>query len=169
MINGQNQPRLKLKQNLSMRSYTMVVRIGQKITSEQTGGTSKEDVVQAITSGVSVVLDFSATWCGPCKTLYPCLVKLAEAFPDVHFYKLDVDQEEDEEFMGDYNVSALPTLVLLRKGQKAITHVGFHQEKLIEGLTLYLSADKDSVDCCQERIQTCFALEESPPSCAASS
>ena len=143
----------------------MVVRIGQKPTSStQTGGTTKEELVQAITSGVAVVLDFSATWCGPCKTLYPCLVKLAEAFPEVHFYKLDVDQEDDEAFMGDYNVSALPTLVLLRKGQSAVTHVGFHQEKLIEGLTSYLSTDKDSFDRCQERIQACFAVEESSSS-----
>jgi thiol-disulfide isomerase/thioredoxin len=42
------------------------------------------DIDEAVEAGETVVLDFSATWCGPCQKLYPCLQTLAKKFPSVH-------------------------------------------------------------------------------------
>lgn len=40
-----------------------------------------------------VVVDFFATWCGPCKMLGPVIERAADKFSDVHFYKVDIDEE----------------------------------------------------------------------------
>lgn len=58
------------------------------------------------------VIDFYATWCGPCKTMVPFLSKFVGTYPDVNFYKVDVDESSDlAEYFG---VSAMPTFVFAR-------------------------------------------------------
>merc|ERR1712006_49985 len=54
-----------------------------------------------------VVIDFTATWCGPCQRIAPVFVKLAEEMPDVVFVKVDVD--ENEETAGSCGISCVPT------------------------------------------------------------
>ncbi|KAF8790160.1 Thioredoxin-2 like protein [Argiope bruennichi] len=56
-----------------------------------------------------VVVDFHATWCGPCKMIAPFFQDLAEEFKDVVFLKVDVDEVED--VAGQYNVSSIPKFV----------------------------------------------------------
>lgn len=61
------------------------------------------------------VVDFFATWCGPCKMVAPHLQKLSEKYPDVKFYKVDVDESPD--IAGALGVSAMPTFMLFREGK----------------------------------------------------
>ncbi len=63
----------------------------------------------------AVVIEFFATWCGPCKRIAPTYEKLAEAFTSVVFLKVDVD--ESPELVEQYNISAMPTFVFLKNGQ----------------------------------------------------
>lgn len=42
-----------------------------------------------------IVLDFTATWCGPCKRIYPLLQELSDQYPQVGFYKVDIDDLQD--------------------------------------------------------------------------
>ena len=74
---------------------------------------SMEQFNETIKSGVTLV-DFYATWCGPCKMLAPELEKLAELRPDVTVIKVDVD--EFGMLASEYNVRAVPTLVLFKDG-----------------------------------------------------
>ena len=63
-----------------------------------------------------VVVDFTATWCGPCQTLAPEYSKLAEATPDVVFVKVDVD--DNEEITEEYQVEAMPTILFFKNEKK---------------------------------------------------
>lgn len=63
----------------------------------------------------AVVIDFFATWCGPCKRIAPTYEKLSEAFPKIAFLKCDVD--ESAELVNMFDVSAMPTFVFLKNGQ----------------------------------------------------
>lgn len=64
----------------------------------------------------AVVIDFFATWCGPCKRIAPTYEKLSEAFPGIVFLKVDVD--EAPEVVNQYDVSVMPTFVFLKDGQE---------------------------------------------------
>lgn len=59
-----------------------------------------------------VVIDFFATWCGPCKMIAPEIDRMAKDFPSVVFLKVDVDQNGD--ISRGYNISAMPTFVFLK-------------------------------------------------------
>jgi thioredoxin 1 len=70
----------------------------------------------------AVVLDFFATWCGPCKTIAPMFEKLAAEFPSVTFLKVDVDQA-GMELREKWSIRSVPTFVFLRKGGKLVKKV----------------------------------------------
>jgi len=59
-----------------------------------------------------VVIDFSATWCGPCKAIAPFVDEMSTKYPNAHFLNVDVD--ECQETAASYGVTAMPTFVFLR-------------------------------------------------------
>ncbi len=70
------------------------------------------------------VVDFNATWCGPCRMLAPVLEEVSEELEgQVSFYSVDVD--ECEGLAREFRVMSVPNLVLLKKGQFADQSVGF--------------------------------------------
>ena len=74
------------------------------------------------------MIDFWATWCGPCMRLIPEMEKLAEKYKDrVIFYKVNADKEK--ELCGMFNVVALPTLFFIPVGGEPIIEVGATPEK----------------------------------------
>lgn len=70
---------------------------------------------QAIQADKLVVVDFFATWCGPCKMIAPMIEKFAEQYSSAAFYKLDVDQVPEAAQKAE--VSAMPTIVLYKNGE----------------------------------------------------
>ena len=77
---------------------------------------SKSEFDQAVNAGEDlVVVDFFATWCGPCKMLTPFVESMAETHPEVHFYKVDIDEEI--ELATRFQVMSVPTLLYMKKGQ----------------------------------------------------
>lgn len=62
------------------------------------------------------VVDFFATWCGPCKAIAPHVHKLAEQKPNVNFLKIDVDQAG--EIAQEYRIRAMPTFMFFKNGNK---------------------------------------------------
>ncbi|WP_349945867.1 thioredoxin [Lacrimispora sp. BS-2] len=78
-------------------------------------------------SGI-VLVDFWATWCGPCKMFAPIIDEIAdENLPDVKVGKVDVDQQPD--LAGQFRVMSIPTLVLFKDGKAAVTSVGVKSKK----------------------------------------
>ena len=71
----------------------------------------------------TVLVDFFATWCGPCRMLMPLLDKVSEKLEDLLIIKVDVDQFP--ELASTYSVSAIPHLVLFRNGAEVASHAGF--------------------------------------------
>ena len=63
-----------------------------------------------------VVIDFFATWCGPCKMIAPKIEEWASSMDNVVFVKIDVD--ENEEAAQEYNISAMPTFILIKNKEK---------------------------------------------------
>merc|ERR1712167_314548 len=63
-----------------------------------------------------VVVDFTATWCGPCQRIAPVFVKLAEEMPEIVFIKVDVD--ENEEVAAKCNIQCMPTFQFYKNGDK---------------------------------------------------
>ncbi|KAF7172405.1 hypothetical protein CNMCM6106_006595 [Aspergillus hiratsukae] len=78
---------------------------------------SVEDPViyKALTSTGPVVVDFFATWCGPCKAISPTVGKLSETYPNVRFIQVDVDKVRS--VAQEMNIRAMPTFVLYKDGQ----------------------------------------------------
>lgn len=86
---------------------------------------------EAKKSAVAVV-DFSATWCGPCKMLAPVLETVSEKLGDkVDFYNVDVD--DAPELAGAYRVNSVPCLVLMKEGKFVDQSIGFKPEPMITG------------------------------------
>lgn len=77
---------------------------------------------QPDTKGKFVLIDFWATWCGPCRMLAPVIEELAGEHPEVQFAKLDVDQVPDVAMR--FGVSAIPTVVLFKAGKEVQRFVG---------------------------------------------
>lgn len=78
---------------------------------------------EVLNSPVPVVVDFFATWCGPCRMLAPVLESVAEDYEGkVKFVKLDVDEAPD--IARDYSVMSIPTLIIIKNGEEAAKQVG---------------------------------------------
>lgn len=75
-----------------------------------------------------VVVDFTATWCGPCQRIAPIFQKLADENPNVVFIKVDVD--ENEETAAAYGISAMPTFIFIKNKEKLETMEGANVDKL---------------------------------------
>lgn len=83
----------------------------------------QDDFEQAVNAGEDlVVIDFFATWCGPCKMLGPVVESMAEKHTDVHFYKVDIDEEPD--LASRFQIMSVPTLLYMKKGQVVSKSVG---------------------------------------------
>lgn len=77
------------------------------------------------------VVDFSASWCGPCRMLKPILEDVETLLTDVKFFNVDVDDCED--VARDFRIFSIPTLMVFKKGQAIDTMVGLGtQDEIIE-------------------------------------
>ena len=70
---------------------------------------------EVLESEKPVLLDFFASWCGPCKMVSPILDEIAEERQDVKVCKIDIDQEP--ELVKQYRIVTVPTLMVLERGK----------------------------------------------------
>ncbi|XP_017105762.1 thioredoxin-2 [Drosophila bipectinata] len=85
----------------------------------------KADLDSQLTKAGSklVVLDFFATWCGPCKMISPKLGELSTQYAD-NIVVIKVDVDECEDIAMEYNVSSMPTFVFIKNGVKVEEFAG---------------------------------------------
>lgn len=85
-----------------------------------------QDLVQ---SDIPVLIDYFATWCGPCKMMHPILDELKDRMGDrVKIVKIDVDIPANRQSVYEYQIQSVPTLMLFQKGrmlwrQSSVVHV----------------------------------------------
>lgn len=70
----------------------------------------------------TVVIDFYATWCGPCKMYTPIVEEFAEENQDIKVVKIDIDESQDIAF--EYNVMSIPTTIIIKDGKEVDRAVG---------------------------------------------
>lgn len=92
---------------------------------------TEENFDAAIKEGVTLV-DFWATWCGPCKMQTPILEKIADAFEDVKIAKVNVDDSQN--LASNFGVQSIPTLVLFKDGTQIQKIVGLQNESYLTSI-----------------------------------
>src|SRR4030088_734188 len=73
---------------------------------------TKENFEQVVTSNPTVIVDYWAPWCGPCRGFAPIFERVAEANPDVVFAKVNTDEEQ--EIGSHFQIRSIPTLMVFR-------------------------------------------------------
>ena len=84
-----------------------------------------------------VLVDFFATWCGPCKMLSPVLEEISQERSSVKIVKVDIDNESD--LARRFGVMSVPTMILFKQGQEVSKQVGYMPKEL---LTRWIESNK---------------------------
>lgn len=91
---------------------------------------SAEEYAQMDKSG-TILIDFSAVWCGPCQMLAPVLEEISEEYEGrVSFYNVDVD--ENPALAGEFAIQSIPALAIIKNGQKADMQIGFQPKENLQ-------------------------------------
>ncbi len=84
---------------------------------------TSNNIEELIATGKPVVIDFSATWCGPCKRIAPLIDTLAEKYADQAIIgKTDIEEEED--LAMKYGIRNVPTVLFIKGGEVVDKQVG---------------------------------------------
>ncbi len=85
---------------------------------------NEENFDDIINKKTLTVVDFSASWCMPCRMLKPILERVAEKLDNIDFYNLDIDESED--IAKRYRVFSVPTIICFKEGKKVDSMVGLN-------------------------------------------
>ncbi|MET7303296.1 thioredoxin [Embleya sp. NPDC005575] len=83
---------------------------------------TKENFEEVVSGDGLTVLDFWASWCGPCRSFAPTFEKVSEATPDVVFAKVDTEAETD--LAQAFSIQSIPTVMLVRDGVVVFSQPG---------------------------------------------
>ena len=89
-------------------------------------------VREVLQSSKPVLVDFWASWCGPCRMLAPTLDEIAAEHPEITLAKVNVDEEQ--ELAVQFQVMSIPTLILFKGGKPVATSIGFRPKETLEAM-----------------------------------
>ncbi len=96
--------------------------------------TTNEFENEVLNSNETVLVDFFATWCGPCKMLAPVLEQFEKEHEDIKIVKIDVDEETPLAIK--YGVMSIPTLILFKNGENVAQTLGYQTKEQLENFVL---------------------------------
>ena len=92
--------------------------------------TSENYEKEVLQSDKPVLIDFWASWCGPCMMMSPVVEQIEKEHPEIKVGKVNVD--ENQELAIKYDVMSIPTIILFKNGKPEITSVGFKGKEELE-------------------------------------
>ncbi|KAH8950049.1 hypothetical protein BDL97_10G063600 [Sphagnum fallax] len=87
-----------------------------------------------------IVVDFTATWCGPCRIMSPIFIELSKKYPGLIFLKVDVDEVPD--VTSTWEIRAMPTFLFIKEGKQIDKIVGANKDELDRKVQHYASQSK---------------------------
>lgn len=97
---------------------------------------TEQDFNDTVSGNDIVLVDFWASWCGPCRAFAPTFTKASEQHPDIIFGK--VDTEAQEQLAAAAEIRAIPTLMAFKKGQLVFNKAGALPPAALEDLIIQL-------------------------------
>lgn len=94
-----------------------------------TSGMTLADFEKLTKSDNKVVVDFNATWCGPCQKMSPYLDKMKDELKDKGIKIVKIDVDENEQLAADLKIDGIPHLMIFNNGKKVWENVGYIQEE----------------------------------------
>jgi len=88
---------------------------------------------EVINTNKLVLIDFFATWCGPCKMLSPIISEIANEYSNnIKICKINIDENQDLAL--EFNITSVPTLVFIKNGKIVKSCVGFHSKSELNNM-----------------------------------
>ena len=91
---------------------------------------TQENFNETIEGGKTVIIDFWAPWCGPCRAFAPTFEAVSEQYPDVVFAKINTEAEQ--ELGASFNIRSIPTLMVFRERVILFTQAGMLPKAALE-------------------------------------